>query len=56
MTLIKIKILWAKACKHDGIKPVERFVVFSKDNPHVKGYNKAMIEFQKGRRYSNNGN
>lgn len=31
--------LWIKACKHDGIDPTSKFVIFTKDNPWAKKYN-----------------
>ena len=39
------------ACKHDGIDPKSKFVVFSRDNPFVGKYNKAMTLYQKAEKY-----
>ena len=29
--------IWELACKHDGIDPDSKFVVFSRENPYQKG-------------------
>lgn len=41
----EVKILWARACRHDGIDPKSTFVSFSDSNPHVAAYNVAMGEY-----------
>lgn len=28
-----VRLAWVSACKHDGIDPASKFVVFSADNP-----------------------
>ena len=33
---VEKKLAWARACRHDGIDPKSKFVVFSKDNPHAR--------------------
>lgn len=38
----EVKILWARACRFDGIDPKSTFVSFSDSNPHVAEYNEAM--------------
>ncbi len=38
------KALWIKACKYDKINPKSSFVIFSKDNPFTKKYNKKRLE------------
>ena len=35
-----LRDLWVKACEYDKIDPNSKFVVFSKDNPWAKKYNK----------------
>jgi len=37
-----VATLWAKACKHDGIDPTSKFVVWSDSNPYAASYNDAM--------------
>lgn len=36
--------LWKQSCKHDGIDPVGKFVVFSDSNPYIKFYNLALAQ------------
>lgn len=43
----EVKILWARACRHDGIDPKSTFVSFSDSNPHVAEYNATMGEYLK---------
>ncbi|HXQ34290.1 MAG TPA: hypothetical protein VN843_09775 [Anaerolineales bacterium] len=43
----EVKILWARACRFDGIDPKSTFVSFSDSNPHVAEYNTAMGEYLK---------
>lgn len=43
MATYTLKDLWIKACKHDGIEPSSKFVVFSKDNPWAKKYNRFAL-------------
>jgi hypothetical protein len=38
---------WVSACKHDNVDPSESFVEFSKDNPFVPFYEKALAEYNK---------
>lgn len=38
-----VKQLWNKACEFDGIDPESKFVVFSKANPWVPAYNRAVM-------------
>ena len=42
----KVKILWTRMCKADGIDPTSNFVVFSDSNPYAKEYNEAMASYQ----------
>lgn len=44
---VEVKILWTRACRHDGIDPKSTFVSFSDSNPHVAEYNTAMSEYLK---------
>lgn len=39
MTTYILRDLWILACKHDGIDPDSKFVVFSKDNRWIRKYN-----------------
>ncbi len=39
---VKVRELWHKACLFEGVKPESRFVEFSKNNPHVAAYDKAV--------------
>lgn len=43
----QVKILWARACRHDNIEPKSTFVNFSDSNPHIAAYNEAMGEYLK---------
>jgi hypothetical protein len=43
--LLEVKRLWIASCKHDKIEPDAFFVVFSKDNPFIGLYNKAMADY-----------
>ena len=43
------KKLWQKACAFDKIPSDSKFVEFSKENPYVKDYNKAILERQQKR-------
>ena len=40
---------WKAACKHDGIEPGSKFVVFSDDNPFVKFKDAAQRELWEAR-------
>ncbi len=51
--MFKIKELWKKACKHDGINPAAKFVVFSLSNPFIQKYNEAMGQLLEGRNNAN---
>jgi len=44
-----IKALWKKACAFDHIPTDSKFVEFSKENPYMKDYNKAILERQQKR-------
>lgn len=35
------RIMWARACRFDGIDPKSKFVVFSDDNPYAIEAGKA---------------
>lgn len=37
-----IRQLWELACKHDGIEPDSKFVVFTDKNPWAAKYNFAV--------------
>lgn len=39
MSTYTLKDLWNMACKHDGIEPDSKFVIFGTDNPWAKKYN-----------------
>ena len=39
---LEVRRLWLLACEHDEIPPHEKFVVFSRNNPYDKPYNKAV--------------
>lgn len=52
MTSYNLQELWKKACEHDGIDPKAKFVSFSKDNPWMKKYAKAMTLIQASIRLS----
>lgn len=41
-----VKATWESACKHDGISPSSKFVVFSNDNPYLPYYEKAVREYR----------
>lgn len=47
MTLGMIEALWNKACDHDGIEHIAKFVIFSENNPWAVKYNEAMDAFMK---------
>jgi len=38
--------IWESACKHDGIDPAARFVVFSDDNPFVQFLGPALTRYR----------
>lgn len=40
----KVRLQWVKATRWEDIPPGSKFVVFSKDNPHVEEYNRLMGE------------
>ena len=44
-TRIDVRRLWRKACKHEGIDPKSKFVVFSNENPWNDDYNAAMSKY-----------
>jgi len=44
--LAKVKILWCRMCRANGIDPASKFVVFSDSNPVAKEYNEAMNAYQ----------
>ena len=43
MATYTLKDLWIKACKHDGIEPDSKFVVFDKANPWAVKYNRLAL-------------
>lgn len=43
----KVYGLWEQACEYDKQDPKSKFVVFSKDNPHVEDYNMYMEKLLK---------
>jgi histidinol phosphatase-like enzyme len=42
----KVKILWARMCRAEGIDPSTKFVMFSPSNPVQAEYNAAMAAYQ----------
>jgi hypothetical protein len=44
-----VRAIWVHACRHDGIDPNSRSVVFSKDNPAVPYYDKALSKLLEAR-------
>lgn len=41
-----VKKVWEAMCKHDGIDPDSRFVVFSDDNPYTQFWNSALTQYR----------
>ena len=44
---VTIRSAWVSACKYDKVDPSELFVEFSDENPYIKFYEKALIEYQR---------
>ncbi len=42
----QMRLWWVKACHWEGIAPQSKFVVFSPENPHQAGYDKAAAALQ----------
>ena len=38
---VTLRRVWVAACAFEGVEPSESFVVFSTDNPHLKGMREA---------------
>lgn len=41
-----VRAVWVSMCKHDGIDPDAKFVVFSDDNPYKQFYNNALTQYR----------
>lgn len=47
----RTRAAWVDACKHDGVDPENKFVVFSDDNPFGPAYDSLSRELVKRLQY-----
>ena len=51
----EMRVLWVKACNHDGVDEDEKFVCFTTDNPFLPEYDRKMKLYLQIRKEESNG-